>query len=63
MTITAENGPVILLLWFGSVTLGDSGMTINGEQRAAFLKAGESLTLRSAEQSMVYRAEVGRTPA
>ena len=59
ISLTTPDGPVILLLMSGDLSVGE--INLSPKQRLAFIPAGSSLTLSSPKPSRVFRAAVGTT--
>lgn len=58
VALSGNDGPCILLLWEGQVRLSPANLTLDENQRAAFVAAGEDVELVG--EGLVYRA--GRGP-
>ena len=57
LSLSTSEGPVILLLLTGEITVGDTVLTENS--RLIFLPAGESTTLKATGPGRIFRAAVG----
>ena len=60
LTLTPKPGPTILLLWEGEADLHEPRLALNTRQRAAFIPAGEQVTLKCKTDTVIYRARTSR---